>query len=254
METGFIVPVFVAGILTFLAPCTLPLVPGYLGFISGVSLDNLKGMDTAKRTRLKILLNGFLYVLGFGVVFVLMGSLFALGGTLLSSYRFVLARIGGVFVIIFGLSMTGVFRFSFLRFLETERHFSLIKYLKPGNPASSFLFGATFAFGWTPCIGPVLGSALTLAATSGTVFEGSFLLTIFALGLAVPFLIIAIGIGSASRHLERLTPYLGAVSVVGGIFLVILGALLATNHFGLWVSSAYQIFRFINYDSLLNYL
>ena len=254
MNFGLIIPAFISGVLTFLAPCTLPLVPGYLSFISGVSADDLKNPEQSKRGRMKIFANGLLYVIGFSTVFIIMGTIFAAVGIALAPYRNLLARLGGIFIILFGLYMTGILKLSFFNFLGREKQFPIVRYLKPGNPASSFLFGATFAFGWTPCIGPVLGSILTLAATTGTVGEGAFLLAVFALGLAVPFLLIAIGIGSASQYLERMIPYLKAVSVVGGIFLVVLGVLLVTNRFALWTSYAYKFFGFINYNSLLDYL
>lgn len=121
MDYSLIIPAFIAGILTFLAPCTLPLVPGYLGFISGVSLEDLKDPTKSKKVRVKIFLNGLLFVLGFSIVFIILGSLFGLGGAALSQYRVWLSRIGGIFVIIFGLYMTGVFRFSFLNFFGRRK-------------------------------------------------------------------------------------------------------------------------------------
>ncbi|MBI2476024.1 MAG: sulfite exporter TauE/SafE family protein [Candidatus Taylorbacteria bacterium] len=251
MEFSLIIPAFIAGILTFLAPCTLPLVPGYLGFISGVSANDLQDQTKAKIARRKIFLNGLLFVVGFSFIFILLGSLFGLGGSALTQYRIWFSRIGGIFVILFGLFMIGVLR---LPFLNVEKNIGRIKALKPGNPASSLIFGATFAFGWTPCVGPILGSILTLAAASATVGQGAFLLSVFSLGLAVPFLIIAAGIGSASNYISRLSKYLNAISVIGGVFLVFLGILLLTGNLAVWVAYFYRTFNFINYDSLLNYL
>ena len=251
MDLNLIITSFIAGLLTFLAPCTLPLVPGYLAFISGVSLSDLNDKERAKSARRKIFLNGVLYVIGFSAVFILLGSLFGLGGSALIKYRFWLSRIGGIFVIFFGLFMLGVLKLPFLNF---KRHLEGIKWLKPGNPLSSLIFGATFAFGWTPCIGPVLGSVLVLASASATIIQGAFLLAIFSLGLGIPFLVIAIGIGSASRYLGKLEPYLKAVSVIGGLFLIILGIMIFTNQFGSWLGFIYRMFDFINYDRLLDYL
>lgn len=254
MDTAFVVPAFIAGLLTFLAPCTLPLVPGYLSFIGGVSLQDLKDPAKAASARRKIFLNGIFYVIGFSAVFILLGSLFGWGGSALAQYRVPLSRIGGVFVIFFGLYMMHVISLPFFSFLGGERRIRLPQSIKPGNPTSSFVFGSVFAFGWTPCVGPVLGAILTLAASSTTVGQGAFLLAVFSLGLAVPFLLIAAGIGSASRYLGCLALYLNAVSVIGGLFLVFLGILLVTNSFVLWISYAYRLFDFINYESLLNYL
>lgn len=251
MDLSLIIPGFIAGILTFLAPCTLPLVPGYLGFISGVSASDLKDPTKAKIARKKIFLNGILYVIGFSLIFIMLGSLFGLGGAALVKYRIWLSRIGGIFVIFFGLFMTGVLK---LPFLNVEKHVGSVKFLKPGNPTSSLIFGATFAFGWTPCVGPILGSILTLAASSATIGQGAFLLAIFSLGLAVPFLIIAASIGTAAIYLAKISKYLNVISFLGGIFLVFLGILLFTNNLATWISYFYQFFDFINYESLLDYL
>lgn len=251
MEFSLIIPAFIAGILTFLAPCTLPLVPGYLGFISGVSAQDLQDPLKSKSARRKIFLNGLLFVIGFSFIFILLGSLLGLGGSALAQYRIWLSRIGGIFVILFGLFMIGVMR---LPFLNAEKNIGRIRALKPGNPASSLIFGATFAFGWTPCVGPILGSILTLAAASATVGQGAFLLSVFSLGLAAPFLIIAVGIGSASNYISKLSKYLNVISIIGGLFLIFLGILLFTNKLGVWIAYFYQRFNFINYDRLLDYL
>ena len=251
MDFSLIIPAFIAGILTFLAPCTLPLVPGYLGFISGVSANDLQDPSKSKLARRKIFLNGVLYVIGFSLVFIILGSLFGLGGAALVKYRIWFSRIGGIFVIFFGLFMMGVLKLSFL---NVEKHITSVKALKPGNPVSSLIFGAAFAFGWTPCVGPILGSILTLAASSATIGEGAFLLAVFSLGLAVPFLIIAASIGSASAYLLKLSKYLNVITIIGGVFLVFLGILLLTNNLGIWIAYFYRLFNFINYDSLLDYL
>lgn len=251
MDLSLIIPAFFAGVITFLAPCTLPLVPGYLGFISGVSSPDLQDPEKAKKAKGKIFLNGIFYVVGFSAVFILLGSLLGLGGQALGQYRIWLSRIGGVFVIIFGLYMLGVLRLSFL---STGRNFSASKMVRPGNPLSSFVFGAAFAFGWTPCVGPVLGTILTLAASSATLGQGAFLLGVFSFGLAVPFLLIALSIERASRRLTKIYKYLKTISIVGGIFLIFLGILLLTDMFSLWLTYAYKLFDFIYYESLLDYL
>lgn len=251
MEFSLIIPAFIAGLLTFLAPCTLPLVPAYLGFISGVSLSDLKDPAKTKAARKKFFLNGLLYVMGFSIVFITLGSLFGLGGGALVKYRLYLSRLGGLFIIFFGLFMLGILKPSFLNF---EKQLGRAKALKPGNPISSLVFGATFAFGWTPCVGPILGSILTLAATSATVSQGAFLLAVFSLGLAAPFLLIAAGISSASAYLTKLNKYLNLISIIGGVFLIFLGILLLTNNLIIWTSYFYRAFSFINYERLLEYL
>lgn len=254
MDLSLIVPAFIAGLLTFLAPCTLPLVPGYLGFISGVSAQDLGDEGKRAQARKKIFFNGFLYIVGFSLIFVLLGSLFGLAGSALVRYRVWLGRIGGVFVIFFGLYLMRVFNLSFFNFLESEKRLNFGKYLTPGKPFSSLLFGMIFAFGWTPCVGPVLGTILLLASTSGTVLQGAFLLFIFSLGLAVPFLLVALGFGHATQYIKKISKYLNIISMVGGAFLVFLGVLLLFDKLAVWVSYFYQVFSFINYDRLLDFL
>lgn len=251
VDISLIIPSFIAGLLTFLAPCTLPLVPGYLGFISGVSLDDLRDPKKAGTARRRIFFNGLLYVIGFSIVFIVLGSLVGFAGALLGQYRLWLTRIGGLLVIFFGLYMMHIIK---LPVLSAEKHFLPVRFLKPGHPASSFLFGVAFAAGWTPCVGPVLGSILALAATTTTIAQGAFLLMIFSLGLAVPFLLIAASIGSVAARLTKLEGYLNVVSVAGGAFLVFVGVLLLTNHLAVWIGYAYQWLEFLNYDRLLEYL
>ncbi|MBI2641961.1 MAG: sulfite exporter TauE/SafE family protein [Candidatus Wildermuthbacteria bacterium] len=238
--TPFIIPAFIAGILTFLAPCT-------------ASAEDLKNPQTAKRARLKIFFNGLLYVIGFSAVFIVLGSLFGLGGAALLQYRFLITQIGGLFVILFGLFLLAP-TLPMFRFFLAERQVPGIKNLKPGNPVSSLIFGSAFAFGWSPCVGPILGTVLTLAASTVTVGKGALLLVVFSLGLAVPFLATALAIGWASQHLAKLGKYLNVVSAVGGVFLILLGVLMVTNNFALWIAWLYQLLGFINYESLIEHL
>ncbi|MFA6512329.1 MAG: cytochrome c biogenesis protein CcdA [Patescibacteria group bacterium] len=252
---ALIVPAFIAGIFMFLAPCTLPLVPGYLAFISGASLTDLENPTVAGQMRKKVFMNGLFYVAGFSVVFILMGSLFGLGGAALVKYRSLFTQIGGVFVVMFGLYMMHAFTIPFVdRFLQQD-HRVRFTALKPGNPTSSLIFGATFAFGWSPCVGPILGSVLLLASSTATVGQGALLLAVFALGLAVPFLLLAYGIGSAMRVIRRAARFLRFFSFIGGVFLVILGGLMIFDHFGLMTRWFYQLFSFLHYEkSLLDFL
>lgn len=251
LSIGFIVAAFVAGLLTFLAPCTLPLVPAYLGFISGVDQDELKNPKTAPRARRKIFLNGLAFIVGFSAVFIVFGVLAGFAGTALAPYRIWLARIGGVLVVLFGLFMLGVFK---LPFFQTDKRIPIPSWLTLGRPSSSLFIGGTFALGWTPCVGPILGSILLLAGTSGTALQGGVLLSVFSVGLAIPFLIIAVAFSKATLYIERLSRYLKAVSVIGGVFLILLGLLLATDNFGLTIQYGYEWLGFINYERLLDYL
>ncbi|MCP6726492.1 MAG: cytochrome c biogenesis protein CcdA [Patescibacteria group bacterium] len=265
-----IIPAFIAGILTFLAPCTLPLVPAYLSFIGGSSIEDLKDPDKAKRARMKIFLNGLFYVIGFSAVFILLGSLFGLGGSALIQYRTLIARVGGVFIIFFALFLIApglasitrnkinLMRLSVFRFFQAEAKLSinrLTRNLRPGNPVSSLIFGATFAFGWTPCVGPILGVILTFAASSATLGAGAMLLLVFSLGLAVPFLLTALAIGWASKHISKLSKYLNAISFIGGLFLLLLGVLMVTDNFLFWIQFIFQLLEPLDYEEwLLDYL
>ena len=141
-----------------------------------------------------------------------------------------------------------------IHFLLKEKQLKAPAIFELGKPINSFILGLAFAFGWTPCVGPILGSILLLASTSTTALQGSLLLTVFSAGLAIPFLLIAIGIGSASSYIKNMSKYLNIVSVVGGLFLIFLGLLLVTGNIGLLTSYGYKIFQFINYDRLLDYL
>jgi len=248
---GFIVSAFIAGLLTFLAPCTLPLVPAYLGFISGVDREDLNNPETAEFARKKIFKNGLAFIIGFSVIFIAFGLLAGFAGQALAPYRIWLARIGGLLVIIFGLFILGVFNISFL---QKERKFKIFNFIKLGRPSSSLFIGGTFALGWTPCVGPILGTILLLAGTSGTALEGGILLAVFSLGLAIPFILIALGFSKATVYIDKISKYLKAVSIVGGIFLIALGLLLLTDNFGLTIQYGYELFDFIEYDRLLDFL
>lgn len=252
MDFSLVIPAFIAGVLTFLAPCTFPLVPGYLGFISGVSLDDLKDPEKSKKLRWKIFLNGVFFIAGFSAVFISLGTLAGfIGGITLGWYRLWLGRIGGVFVVIFGLFMLNIIK---IPALNKEKQFKLPAFLKRGHPLNSFIFGSAFGFGWTPCVGPILGSVLLLASTSATAFQGAILLSVFSAGLATPFLMIAIGIGSASKYIAKISRYLSWVSIIGGIFLIFLGILLIIGKISFLISYSFIIPRFINYERILNYL
>lgn len=252
MELPLFISAFLAGILTFLAPCTLPLLPGYLGFISGASLDDLKDPQRSGKARWKIFLNGLFFMFGFSAVFIILGTLIGfVGASLLAPYRIWLGRIGGVFVIIFGLFMLNILK---LPFLAKDFQLKTPVIFERGRPVNSFVLGTAFSFGWTPCVGPILGSILLVASTSSTALQGAVLLSIFSAGLAVPFLLIALGIGSVAKFIGKISGFLNVVSVIGGIFLIFLGVLLLGGKMTFLISWGYRLFRFINYERLLDYL
>jgi len=239
------IPSFLAGILTFLAPCTLPLVPGYLAFISGADTDE------REQKRGKIFWNGVSFIVGFSLVFILLGTVAGLIGQAFAPYQIWLSRVAGVLIIIFGLFMVGILK---IPLFNKEQHLKAPKIFKRGNLLGSFLFGSAFSLGWTPCVGPILGSILLLASTSTTAFSGAFLLGIFSLGLAVPFLIIAFSVSKAEMYLSKITKYLNIVSVVGGIFLITLGVLVLTNKMPVFLAWSYRLLQFLNYGRLIEYL
>lgn len=249
-----VLPAFIAGFFMFLAPCTLPLIPGFLSFISGSALSDLEKKEVDTIARLKVMLNGFLYVLGFTTIFMGLGMLASFGGQALVQYQTWIARIGGVLVIFFGLYLMDFFTWKRLDFLNNNYSIKTTAFLKPGTPLSSYLFGAIFALGWTPCVGPILASILSLAATSGTVVEGAVLLAVFSAGFALPFLILSAVVGSAITYLRKLNKYVGVIAKVGGLFLFILGILMVFQRVGYINTYLLDFLGFLNYDRILDFL
>lgn len=211
---------FLAGLLSFLSPCVLPLVPSYIGFLTGMTLPEMTGR------RRVALLHAVLFVAGFSLIFILLGaSATALGGAL-KYYQVWIARVGGVLVILFGLVCLGVVKAGFL---EQERRLQLQH--KPVGYLGSVLVGMAFGAGWTPCIGPVLGAILSLAATSDCVPRGMLLLGVYSAGLAVPFLLAAVAVESFLEWFQRFRRYLPWVMRVSGVLLIFVGILMATGQF-----------------------
>ncbi|MEK7649578.1 MAG: cytochrome c biogenesis protein CcdA [Patescibacteria group bacterium] len=243
---------FVAGVLMFLAPCTLPLLPAYLGFISGASASDLANPKLKNKIRLRVLRNGFLYGLGFAVVFVALGLLVGVVGGALVPWRKVLIRLGGAFVIFFGLSMI-LPAAPFFKGLQRERRVRFLS-LRPGSAVASFFFGASFALGWTPCVGPILGGVLTFAATTANPLQGAYYLAVFSLGLGLPFMIVAFFFGSAAQYIARFERYLRPVSYIGGVLLILLGVLMLSDNLARWTIFIYQLFGPITYEGLLEYM
>lgn len=251
ISIAFTVSVFIAGLLMFLAPCTLPLVPAYLAFISGVKNEELQNPETEAHAKRTIIINGIAFVLGFSVIFVGFGLLAGLLGGQIGQFRNILSQVGGVFIIIFGLMMLNVIK---IAPLMRERRIEFPTFLTPGNPASAFGIGSVFALGWTPCVGPVLASVLLLASTSATALDGAFLLAVFSLGLAVPFLFTAFLYIRAAKIISRISVVTKWISYIGGVFLIFLGLLLLTGNFGFTVEYGYKIFNFLGFEGLFDHL
>ena len=224
---------FIAGLLTFFAPCTLPLVPAFLGIISGARIEDLKNPEITKTVRWRILKNAVFYVLGFSLVFISFCVAFSYLGTLFV-IRELLEKIGGLLIIAFGLVLLGWLK---IPWFDPGRRISVSFIPTPmyglWGLANSFLLGAVFALGWSPCVGPLLGSILLLASTSGTVMEGTFLLAIFSIGLGVPFIITALLIGKAFTAFGKWGNLLSMINKIAGVFLVVIGFLLILGRFSL---------------------
>jgi cytochrome c-type biogenesis protein len=210
---------FVAGLASFLSPCVLPLVPGYVSLISGVGVEELKVHDLSLFR--KVMLNSIAFIVGFSIVFVTLGALSTEVGQFAARYKSTLAQVAGVIVILFGLHLTGILRIKSL-YADKRLH-----NLKGGSTAwGSFLIGFAFAFGWTPCVGPILAVILGVAAAQDSVTKGILLLTIYSLGLAVPFLLTAFGIERFMKFYGGFRRYMHVIEVASGSLLIALGILL----------------------------
>lgn len=241
---------FTAGLASFLTPCVVPLVPTYVSFISGVSFSELSKESSARYTSV-VLLNSLLYILGFSFVFVLLGlGVSALGSVLLVN-RVELLKIGGIFIIFFGLFTLGIF--NKFTFFQREAQFQLPDSLRRAKYLGPFLMGTTFALAWTPCVGPILGAILALAATSQNLASGGLLLFVYGLGISLPFLIIALTIGSSYKLLKRLGPYLKYVNWAAGTLLIIIGILLISEKYNVFTGYLLnQLYKLEFYRNLQN--
>ena len=216
---------FSAGLFSFLSPCVLPLFPSYLSFITGMSVDRLAGeVDAGTRTR--VLLHSIAFIAGFTAVFVSLGASFSAAGQLLMDYRDAIRIAGGALIVIFGLYIAGVLRIGIL-----GRTQQLQIQSKPAGLIGSFAVGLTFAIGWTPCVGPILGSILTLASNDKTVSQGIALLLAYSLGLGVPFLLSSVALGNFLRFFKHYRRFIPTVERVAGVVLVAVGVLVVTNYY-----------------------
>ena len=215
---------FLAGLVSFLSPCVLPLVPGYVSLISGAGVEQLKTQET--QLLRKVMLNSVAFILGFSAVFITLGAVATEVSQMLSRYRSTLAQIAGVVIILFGLHLTGVFK---IKALYTDARLHSVK---GGSTAwGAFVIGFAFAFGWTPCVGPVLTVILTFAAAQDSITKGVMLLAIYSMGLAVPFLLTALGVERFLKFYSRFRAHMHAIEVASGALLVVLGVLLVLGRF-----------------------
>jgi cytochrome c-type biogenesis protein len=219
-----LVAAFSAGLLSFVSPCVLPLVPSYISYITGLSVEQL--MDVGERSRFTkaIVLNALLVIAGFSSVFISFGASASLLGQLLITYQDHIRRIGGILIILFGLYLLGVLN---VDFLKMEHRFQFRN--RPAGYVGSFLIGVAFAAGWTPCVGPVLGSILLYASTTDSLLDGVVLLSFYSLGLGLPLFLTALGVDRFLAYFREVRAYLWGVSTVSGVLLLIVGVMIYAN-------------------------
>jgi cytochrome c-type biogenesis protein len=220
-----IVVAFSAGLFSFLSPCVLPLFPSYLSFVTGMSVADLQ-TDLTPAARRRVIVHAFAFVVGFSLVFVSLGASFSAAGQFLLDYRDAIRHVGGVLIVIFGLYIAGLLNFG--PFSRT-RQWQLRE--KPAGFVGSFVVGLTFAIGWTPCVGPILGAILSLAGTAETVGRGVGLLVAYSAGLGVPFLLSAVALGAFLKFFRRYRPFIPIVERAAGVILVVVGILVVTNYY-----------------------
>ncbi|RJP86717.1 MAG: cytochrome c biogenesis protein CcdA [Desulfobacteraceae bacterium] len=216
---------FLAGLLSFLSPCVLPLIPAYFTFITGFSLEELFQKDSPAIRR-KVFFSTFSFVCGFSVVFVLMGAAASGLGSLIAQYKDYIRIVGGIVIILLGIHMTGWIRF---KRLDVEKRIHLQK--KPLHILGTFLVGMAFAVGWSPCIGPLLGAILIIAGSKETIWQGVGLLSAYAAGLALPFIIISFFINFLLEFLRRASRAMQYINLAAGILLIVVGIFLVTDSF-----------------------
>ena len=225
-ENVSILVAFTAGLISFLSPCILPLIPSYLAFITGVSIEELSREDNRRQVRRHVIVNSLFFILGFSLIFIALGASATFIGKFLYRNIRIFEILGGSVVIMLGLHFAGVFK---LKFLERERRIHMKK--KPLGNLGTLLVGMAFGAGWTPCVGPILGAILTMAATTQNVFEGIGLLIVYSLGLGLPFLLAGILLHKFFEYFKTIKRYFKLITTIGGILLIIVGILLISGYF-----------------------
>lgn len=215
---------FLAGLLSFLSPCVLPLIPGYLSFISGVSIDKLQSGENRREVLLRTISTAFVFILGFSTVFILLGLTATALGQALNNYKDIISKVFSVIILIFGFHFLGIYRLKFLAY-EKKVHASI----KPLNFLSIYLVGLAFAFGWTPCVGPILAAILGVAAGTGSgtsIWKGVILLTSYSLGLAIPFMLTAIAMNSLLGVFGWIKRHFRLIEIISGLLLIAVAVLM----------------------------
>lgn len=231
---------FLAGLLSFISPCVLPLIPVYLGIMSRNAIYKTDSIKFSER--LYLFLNSLLFVLGFSAVFIILGSTASFFGQILRNYAGIVGRIGGAILIILGLHYIGLFK---IPFLNMEKRFNMPTTLKTGF-LWSFLFGVIFSFGWIPCVGMILSAILLLASKMETLLQGILLLCVYSLGLGIPFILASIFISFFTNFLKKINRYLNIISVISGFFIIALGIIFITDSMTKIIGFLYAHLHFLN--------
>jgi cytochrome c-type biogenesis protein len=216
---------FLAGVLSFLSPCVLPLLPSYVSFITGISFEDLTGGIDRKRIRYLTITNSLAFIFGFSVVFMGLGASSSVVGKFMFEYQEWIRIVGGIVVIIFGLFVAGFLK---MDFLLKDKKFHLSG--KPAGYLGTFIVGMTFAAGWTPCIGPILGTILLYASSKASAFYGLKLLAVYSLGLALPFFVSSLAMNTFLSYSHKLVKYMRVIMIISGLLLIVFGIMLLTNH------------------------
>jgi cytochrome c-type biogenesis protein len=232
VENPTFLAAFAAGVLSFISPCVLPLIPGYLSYISGLTLDEMQGTGDGAMSlgaaRRRVLVASIFFILGFSFVFICFGAAASVVGQYMLERQRLLAKIAAVIVIVFGLHTMGVLR---IGWLYSEKRVQVEK--KPTSLLGAFFVGLAFAFGWTPCIGPILAGILAIAGTQQTVGQGVQLLAVYSAGLGLPFLLTAFAINQFFTVFKRIRKHYHLIEIISGLLLVLIGLLIFTNRFTL---------------------
>lgn len=234
------VAAFTAGFISFISPCVLPLIPSYVGFITGMSFEDLTNGANRDAVRKATIVNSLLFILGFSLVFVLLGATATAVGRALNRYQNIIRWVGGVMVVILGVHFSGLIN---IKFLQIEKRVHLKN--RPLGYVGSVLIGMAFAAGWTPCIGPILGSILMVAATESNLMKGVTLLGIYSLGFGIPFFLSAVALNKFLMTCKKVSRHIPKLVVASGVILVLIGILIMTNNLtmiGLYLTDLFSDF------------
>jgi cytochrome c-type biogenesis protein len=240
-ESVSLLTAFLAGVISFVSPCVLPIVPGYLSFISGINVAQFKDGATPPGVMRRVLLTSLSFVLGFSTVFISLGAAATLiVGALLQQYKRELGIVGGLLILVLGIHTLGIVRIPWLLYEKRAEVRT-----RPLSFVGAYVVGLAFAFGWTPCIGPILGTILLYASQSEHVSEGVLLLTAYSAGLGIPFLLAGLAINAFFRASARIRRHMRVVEIVSGVLLILVGLLLLTNRLTLLARFFARLFPFL---------